>query len=67
MKPRLLLKICCENIIIITYNISLAQKKKKNLLHFSYNNIFKIITLIYFTSLILASTIKKKNPNIKVA
>ena len=29
MKPRLLLKICCENIIIITYNISLAQKKKK--------------------------------------
>ena len=29
MKPRLLLKICCENIIIITYNISLSQKKKK--------------------------------------
>ena len=36
MKPRLLLKICCENIIIITYNISLSQKKKKKTYNISH-------------------------------
>ena len=55
MKPKLPLKTCCENIVVIIYIISLSKKKTL----FSYNNIFKIITLIYFNSLILAGTITK--------